>query len=323
MHPFACPLLAIAGWAIAGACHGSTDVPPSALQDAGVPARAATATLTSSAAQRQAAGTAYRPVDWRTGAVVAAGLAGVAAYGMTQWWQDGFTGRFRTVDEDWFSRGTESGGADKLGHAFSTYLGSRGLTAAFEALGHDPESARRLGVATTLITFAGIEVADGFSRTYRFSKEDVAMNVAGAALGYAMDRYPGLDELVDFRLLYRRSSIGGRRSSWDPAGDYSGQTYLLALKASGVPALRQRPLLRYLELAVGYRARGYERDRGQLIDPEARRRDVYVGVSLNVSRLLDDTVFANRPRSWGQRLTSGVLEFVQVPGTAALHGERL
>jgi hypothetical protein len=320
MHPFARVLLLVSGGMIEAASHAATDVPPSA-QGAAVYAPATPSPTT--AADPNGSGTAYRPVDWRTGAVVAAGLAGVAAYGMTHWWQEGFSGRFRTVDEHWFSRRTESGGADKLGHAYSTYAGTRGLSWTFQVLGHDPETARRLGVATTLISFTGVEIADGFSRKYRFSKEDVLMNVGGAALGYVMERYPGLDELVDFRLLYRRSKIGSRRSGWDPAGDYSGQTYLLAFKASGVPALRERPVLRYLELAVGYRARGFERDQGRLLDPGAARRDTYVGVSLNLSRLLNDTVFAHRQGSWDQRLTSGLLEVVQVPGTAALHHERL
>ena len=43
---------------------------------------------------------------------------------------------------------------------------------------------------------------------------------------------PDLDRLVDFRVLYQKSS----GSNWEPFGDYSGQTYLLVGKATGVPA---------------------------------------------------------------------------------------
>jgi hypothetical protein len=330
-------LLAIAGGAIASAGHCSNEVLPGAAdgatllgpagwaQAAAPPPASVGALRPASVAGpwRQATDGPASPPYGRTATVIAVGFAGLAVYGATQWWQDGLTGRFRSVDEQWFSRVTDHGGADKLGHAFSTYAGTRGLTWAFQGLGHDPGTARRLGFATTLAAFTAVEVADGFSRKHRFSKEDMVMNTVGATLGYVMERFPAVDELIDYRLLYRRSTIAGQRSRWDPAGDYSGQTYLLAFKASGVPALRERSVIRYLELAVGYRARGYEGRDDRLIDPDRRRRDVYVGVSLNLSRLLNDTVFAHRQGTWDQRITSGVLEFVQVPGTVALRGERL
>ncbi|MGZ8263467.1 MAG: hypothetical protein ACXWUI_04915, partial [Burkholderiales bacterium] len=35
-------------------------------------------------------------------AVVSAGVASVAAYGLTKWWDDGFTGSFHSDDEGWF-----------------------------------------------------------------------------------------------------------------------------------------------------------------------------------------------------------------------------
>ena len=131
--------------------------------------------------------------------------------------------------------------------------GTRVVTRAFEALGNEPAAAQRLAAWSTLAVMLGIEVLDGYSKRYSFSWEDAAMNVVGVGLGYLMERNRDLDNLLDLRLLYKKSG-----SSFDPAGDYSGQTYLLVAKASGVPALRGNSVLRYFELAAGYGTRGYE-----------------------------------------------------------------
>jgi len=52
-------------------------------------------------------------------------IGGIAAtvgiYGMNSWWEDGFSGSFRTADEGWFGQNTYAGGADKAGHAYFTY----------------------------------------------------------------------------------------------------------------------------------------------------------------------------------------------------------
>jgi hypothetical protein len=250
----------------------------------------------------------------RNAAVIAGGVLLVGAYGAAKWWDDGFTGDFRTVNEGWFGQHTESGGADKLGHAFSAYVGTRVVTRAFEALGNEPAPAQRLAAWSTLAVMLGIEVLDGYSKRYSFSWQDAAMDVVGVGLGYLMERNRDVDNLLDFRLLYRKSG-----SSFDPAGDYSGQTYLLVAKASGVPALQGNSVLRYFELAAGYGTRGYESPPGV-----ERKRNLYFGVSVNLSEVLAQTVFrGSKERGLAQRGTDLFLEFVQVPGTAALASHRL
>lgn len=255
-----------------------------------------------------------RQLRMRNAALIAGSSLLVGAYGLNKWWNDGFTGSFRTVSEGWFNQDTPYGGADKLGHAFFAYTGTRLLTLGFEQVGNDPDRALKLGAWTTLGIMTAIEVLDGYSKQYRFSTEDAIMNVAGTALGYLMERNPDLDRLIDFRLLYRRSA-----GKFDPGGDYSGQKYLLAFKASGVPALRENPVLRYFELSAGYGTRGYESPPGV-----ERSRHLYFGISLNVSEILGQTVFRGASeRSRAQRATEFFLEFIQVPGTAALADHQL
>ena len=41
-------------------------------------------------------------------------------------------------------------------------------------------------------------------------------------------------------------------------GDYPRQAYFAVAKASGVPALNRIPVVRHLELTLGYNARGFD-----------------------------------------------------------------
>lgn len=254
-------------------------------------------------------------IDQRTRTAMLGGAVAVGLYGMADWWKQGFTGEFRTINEGWFGRDTYTGGADKIGHAYSTYAGTRLLARGFERYGKDAGSALWLAAATSFGTLLAVEVLDGFSKEYRFSKEDVVMNGVGVGLAVLFEKSPELDRLLDFRLHYWPSGAARRHDKISPVSDYSGQTYLLVAKAAAIPALRQYQPLRYLELAAGYGTRGYRPDEGA---DATRSRHAYLGISLNMAEILDDTVFKESRNSRARRITGTVLEFVQVPGTAAL-----
>jgi hypothetical protein len=262
----------------------------------------------------EAAGLPPEQVRLRTWTILGAGALAVAVYGKRNWWQEGFTGDFRTVNEGWFGQNTDYGGADKLGHAFANYASTRLLTHTLQWAGNDEAAALRLAAWATFATFTAVEILDAYTTKWRFSKEDVISNAVGVGLGVLMEKEPELDRLLDFRVLYKPSDDqeGGR--SFDPFGDYTGQTYLVVMKASGVPRLQHHPLLRYFELAVGYGTRGYG------TGPSAQAsRNVYIGVSVNLSELLAQTVFkGGGQRSRTQKAVDGFLEAVQVPGTVAL-----
>lgn len=243
--------------------------------------------------------------------IIGTGATLLAGYGLSKWWQAGFGGGFKTTNEGWFGRNTEYGGADKLGHMYFNYGAVRLLAPLFEAAGNSRDASVSLAAWTSLGIFVGVEVADGFSRRWKFSPQDAAMNVAGMALGVVLETHPELDAILDFRVDYRPSA----QSGFDPFGDYSGQKYLLVVKADGFAPLRRNRFLRYLEVGVGYGARGF--------DPGGdRRRDAYVGVSLNLSRLLADGFYQGRMHSTPfQRGTDRLFELVQFPTVGeARHG---
>lgn len=262
-----------------------------------------------------------RNLRWKNAAVIGGITLAVGAYGMMNWWNEGMTSSAGTRSEGWFGQDTYAGGTDKLGHAFTTYSGTRLLARAFEGLGNNPAHSLRLAGWTSFGVLTGIEIADSFSSKWRFSYEDVVFNAAGVALAFLLEKHPSIDALLDFRLLYRRSEDAQRLGKSNVVTDYSGQTYLLAFKADGMPGLRDVRLVRYLELLVGYNARGYEPNDGTMNDPNRR---IYYGVGINLSRLLSDTVFRGYFKGGKiQRGTDTVLEFLEVPGTAALTYHRL
>jgi hypothetical protein len=252
-------------------------------------------------------------VHRRTLAVIGGELLLLGWYGKTNWWQEGNTGEFRTVKEGWFGQNTYAGGADKLGHFYMNYVGSRVVAHALRWAGNDDAGAVTLGTLTTLGAMTVVEIIDGYSKRWRFSREDAVMNVLGAGAAVLMERNPAVDRLLDFRLHYKPSA--SNQYNFDPFGDYSGQTYIVALKASGIPGLREHRWLRYVELVAGYGARDFPENRPN-ISGDHRTRNVYAGISLNLSEVLGSTVFKNSPDSRARKFTNAVLEFVQPPGTA-------
>jgi hypothetical protein len=256
----------------------------------------------------------------RSAGVMLAGVGTTLAYGRAKWWSDGFSGGFKTVKEGGFGLGTDAGGADKLGHAMFAYAGTRLATRAFEWAGNDRDRALGLGLATAVGTLMAVEVIDGFSARWRFSREDAVANLAGGALGWWLERNPAADALLDVRIQYSPSSGPGGRRDFDPFGDYSGQRYLVVLKATGVPALQQHPWARYVEVHVGYGTRNFEAESRLLVAPT---RHLFYGVSLNLTEVLRGTAFRGHASlSRAQHLTETFLEYVQVPATT-LQGDRV
>ncbi|MGH8809064.1 MAG: DUF2279 domain-containing protein [Noviherbaspirillum sp.] len=256
----------------------------------------------------------------RTLGIILGGAAALGVYGKTHWWQNGFDSGFHTASEGWFGQNTYAGGADKFGHLYMTYAVTRLFSRAYEWAGNTPDASLRMAAVMTLSAFTAVEILDGMTQKWRFSKEDAIMNAVGVGAALLLEKNPAIDRVLDLRLQYWPSPEN--RHNFDPFGDYSGQTYLLVAKASGIPALREHHWLRYLEFAVGYGSRGYG-DPQSAVNSE-RSRNVYVGISLNLSEVLRDSVFRHSfEPSRPQRFTETFLEYVQVPGTAALHAHRL
>lgn len=143
---------------------------------------------------------ALRSQERRTWALNLGILAGVTAYGFSTWsW--GESG-FKTSSEGWFGRGTEHGGADKLGHAYTGAVVAAATGSLYRHWGYESQRAAELSALSSLLLTGAVEIGDGFSQDYGFSWEDQVSNVAGIGLEYLRQRYPALGERVQFRWEY-------------------------------------------------------------------------------------------------------------------------
>jgi hypothetical protein len=258
------------------------------------------------------------PDETTTNALVYGLPVVVGLYGLNTWWNDGL-GRFRTIDEGWFGQDSYAGGVDKLGHAYSAYLSARLLTRALEWADNDPATSQRLAATSALGTFLGLEVIDGFSQKIRFSIQDAVASAAGVGLAVLLERDPKLDAMFDLRLAYKRSDDARRLGVRDPVSDYTGQTYFFSFKPSGVAALN-RGALRFLELDIGYAARGYE-PRDTHSGPGSRYR--YIGLSLDFATIIDTLAAPGPNPSRWRRAAGGIFEYFQVPGVGIFRDHKL
>ena len=243
-----------------------------------------------------------RTLRWESGLLVGSTLA----IGLRDWnW--GSQPTFKTRNEGWFGLDTDSGGTDKLAHAYSAYFITNGLA---EQLQRQGRSSERSALSATLLTQAvllGVELFDGYSVNYGWSSQDVLMNLLGSGAAYLRQTHPSLRERIDFRLAYQPSGFRG----FSPVGDYAGQKYLLALKLSGLDATRDTPL-RYLELHAGYYARGFSPE--EVADGRSRSRQGFVGIGLNLNTLLWGQRNATEPPA--QHYGRLFLEHIQLPASA-------
>ena len=229
-------------------------------------------------------------------------VGAISAWGLISW--DYGSSSPHADQEGWFGHGTAEGGADKLGHMYTSYALSHGLSTLYRSWDYPPEKAAAMGALSSFGIQGMMEIMDSFTSSYGFSYEDVVMNGAGALLGYTLDRHPAWQRKIDFRLEYKPSI--GKNFESDVFTDYQSHKYLLALKGEGFSALNQT-FLRYLELQVGYTAKGYADYVAG--GPDDRQRALYAGVGLNVGELL-------RPL-WDSR----IFNYLQVPYTS-LHAKK-
>lgn len=210
------------------------------------------------------------------------GAAAILGFGSIAW--DHGSQSFDFQNEGWFGHSTKYGGADKLGHAWANYALAMLYSQFYADWDFEPHEAALYGSLSSWAHTALVEIGDGFSKDHGFSWEDLLFNTFGAAFAYARLLNPSLAESVDFRLEWIPSRQFRRGDRSDPFTDYSGQKYLLAFKLGGL-LQTDDPLMRALEVHLGYYTRGYVSGDEGTFDRE--KRHGYIGLGLNVTYLLD------------------------------------
>jgi hypothetical protein len=221
-----------------------------------------------------------------------AGTALITLWGVLEW--DYFSRSPHAESEGWFGSETGSGGADKLGHAYTTYVYSHALSALYEHWGFNQQNAALYGALSSFATLSYMEFGDSFS-DFGFSTEDLLANGVGALLGYVLAGNDNLAAKIDFRLEYNLSF-----DKMDVFTDYENSKYLLALKLNGFEAVRNTPW-RHLEFHLGYYTRNFD------TNTENNERNIYLGIGINLTDLL-------QRHFW--KKTATMLRYFQLPWTS-------
>lgn len=222
-------------------------------------------------------------------AVVGGTYAAAAAYTYFSWYrrsENSHTLSFR--NEGFFGYDTYAGGADKLGHAWSNYVLTRGISGVLGWGGHSKAVSLAASTGLAFGFFLLIELKDGYEPQYGFSFGDLLFNAGGNAFAVGAELLPELDDFVAFRLSYwpsrafvRQANAGG---AWNVAEDYSGQAFLVSYHLSSIEALREALAWpQFADLTLGYRALHYE-------PPSATRapaQELFFGLSLNLQQVID------------------------------------
>lgn len=221
-------------------------------------------------------------------------------------------------DEGWFSSTSYAGGADKLGHFWSNLSQTRIATDILRAGGWSDRSASLLGAGLCSSFFFLVEVKDGLFHV--FSTSDLAANVTGALLAVAMDNLPILDGALDVRVQWFPSRQFRRAPRADFIEDYSGESYLFALKPRALPAIREGGWsirwLQFVNPVLGFQTRGYW-PVPAASDGEVRRQELFAGMTVDLQALFDEVLASPSTRAgrWGRKVAHTVTEFVNAPFT--------
>ncbi len=214
-----------------------------------------------------------------------AGIAtGVIAWGFSQWGYG--TESYHTDDEGWFEKTTSNGGSDKLGHFYTNYLMTRIMSPIYEDWGYSKKESALYGSLTSImISGLLIEVGDGYSE-HGFAQNDLIADSFGVLSGYLLYLNPSLAKKIDFRFEYNPFKDTGFKNQTDFTTDYERMKHLMAIKAEGFELFEDTPM-KYLELHLGYYSRNFNHDSLPL---EGRERNVYIGLGLNLSKILRPTI---------------------------------
>jgi hypothetical protein len=209
-------------------------------------------------------------------------LAGLFAILSWSGWNDWKWGSasFRFNSEGWLGMNTGSGGQDKIGHGFSSYLMAEFMYLRLRTY-YGPDAAVTVYPALfSWVLMLYVEFFDGFSVDHGFSYEDLVMDAGGVGAAFFRQAVPEVGRAFDLRMEYYPSQ---GMQGMHPMIDYSGQKFLLAVKPAEL-GLPKESGIYYLELLLGYYTRGFQKGDGPYF-PD-KRATVFLGLGGNLDQLL-------------------------------------
>lgn len=197
-------------------------------------------------------------------------------YQVNSFWDS--TTKFRFIED-----GDYALYADKLGHAWATYMNAYIASEGLLASGFSWESATWGGVGVALVYQTYVEIMDGYGKQWGFSPTDMYANFAGAGWFLAQHYVPFLQNFTYKGNYFPPRWFGqnARESSSIFLDDYSGWTFSVAIDVYNLmPCSWKNYWPKWLNVEVGHAVRNLRYREG---DP------VYtLGLDINPVRLLPD-----------------------------------
>jgi len=254
----------------------------------------------------------YDPARGRLVAAVSSGswLTGMGLlYGL--WYRDYPQSSFH-----FFNDGGEWLQMDKVGHCGSAYFTSLWAASLVKWTGATQRRSALIGGAMSLTFMTTIEVFDGFSSNWGFSKADMLSNLSGTAL-FLGQEFLWKQQRIVFKYSYHRDQLAGLRPDVFGQGlaenmlkDYNGQTYWLSVNLNSFSNDSRLPS--WLNLAAGYGAGGMiyadeeNGTRGSL--KNSRYRQFYLSPDIDWRKI--------PVRSGALKAVFTLLSFVKIPAPA-------
>jgi len=191
--------------------------------------------------------------------------AGTVAYGLTLyglnelWYKDGERQAFH-----FFKDNAEWKQVDKLGHFYSSFYFSYGMSKAFQWCNIAERKSHFYGALTGFLIMVPIEIMDGYSASYGASSGDLMAN-AGGALFYLGQTLLWKEPRIYPKFSFHRTDFAKQRPNVlgdnlmsETLKDYNGQTYWLSFDMD-----KFIKFPKWLNLTVGYGGEGmvYATDR--------------------------------------------------------------
>jgi hypothetical protein len=224
----------------------------------------------------------------------------ITAWGIHFWhW---FKEPFAFKSEHGFTQESSTGGADKTGHAFTSFVLADFLSYRLRKKGFNNTRSIIFGSSFAMGLMTWIEIGDGTSK-YGFSWEDILADFLGISFSALTGFSPVIDDLFDFRVYYWPTSEYIKSGEF--VADYSGMKFLMALRLSGIPPLKKTPL-KFIEFHLGYYSRGFR----TFDDETSTNRVLYFGMGLDFKEMLEPV------KSKGFKKVAGaILSYYQLPYT--------
>lgn len=210
---------------------------------------------------------------------------------------------------------------DKLGHLFTTWQLARVVGEYGRWTGLSNWHAALFGGAVASLFQSQIEIFDGFSREYGFSRTDVLANTVGGVIGGLQVAYPEQTDWFAAKYSYHRSPYyDDQVSSLSAVGylgnavkDYDGISYWLVIRPNELvgPEMEAR-WPDWLAFSIGHSGDGLAHPISGVQGPE-HQRQLFLSLDIDLTPYIDRLPAPLQP-------VASFFSFVRIPAPAVEFG---